>query len=228
MILAIVLWSQLSQYRRGNYALVADRALSVSDFAAFYCGALAARTGQDPYKTVSLESCQETRVYRPGGMTLAKTGVDPAPLPGYDFAIFVPLTLLPYRTAALLWIAHVVATPPPAWTIAIYDLACVAAATALARARIIIAIGVLAGATALCLWPPRAIVHDLVVTAIDVGQADALLVQTPSGHSYLVDAGGRLERGGGRAGITGAAEDVGERIVAPFLRGRADFRGNVN
>jgi len=121
------------------------------------------------------------------------------------------------RTVGTLPGAHVVATPPPAWTIAIYDLACVAAATALARARIIIAIGVLAGATALCLWPPRAIVHDLVVTAIDVGQADALLVQTPSGHSYLVDAGGRLERGGARAGITGAAEDVGERIVAPFL-----------
>ncbi len=111
--------------------------------------------------------------------------------------------------------AHVIATPPPVWTIVAYDAACIVAVFALARERAVIATGILVAASALCLWPPRTMSHDLVVTAIDVGQADSLLVQTPRGHAFLVDAGGRLERGG--QGGTSVAEDVGERIVVPFL-----------
>ena len=112
--------------------------------------------------------------------------------------------------------ARIIPTPPPAWTIATYDVALGAAAFAVARrVHVRAATLAVACATALCLWPPRAVSHDLVVTAIDVGQADALLVQTPAGHAYLVDAGGRLERGGALA--SSGAEDVGERIVVPFL-----------
>ncbi len=50
---------------------------------------------------------------------------------------------------------------------------------------------------------------------LDVGQADAIVVQTPRGHALLVDAGGRLERGTQSNGSV--AEAVGERIVVPFL-----------
>ncbi len=112
--------------------------------------------------------------------------------------------------------ARVIATPPPMWSLVLYDVAAVLAAIALARrTRAGLALVGLACATALCLWPPRATSRDLVVTAIDVGQADALLVRTPSGHAYLVDAGGRLERGATSGGSS--AEAVGERIVVPFL-----------
>jgi competence protein ComEC len=112
--------------------------------------------------------------------------------------------------------AHIVATPAPFWALAAYDLAMIGAAIALARGRPALAVVAIAAGSALCLWPPRSPVHGLTITAIDVGQADALLIQTPSGHAFLVDAGGRLERGPQLAG-TSAAEDVGERIVVPFL-----------
>ncbi len=111
--------------------------------------------------------------------------------------------------------AHLVATPPPAWTIAVYDVALALAAFGVARGRFTLAVALIAGASALCLWPPRPTTHDLKITAIDVGQADALLVQTPAGHAYLVDAGGRLERSG--FGDASSAEDIGTRIVAPFV-----------
>jgi len=140
-------------------------------------------------------------------VAFAATNIETALL---DFIVTV------VRTVGTFPGAHIIATPPPVWTIVVYDSACVVAATALTRGRAIIAATVLTLATALCLWPPRIVSHDLIVTAIDVGQADALLVQTPHGHAYLVDAGGRLERGGANGGAS-VAEDVGERIVVPFL-----------
>jgi competence protein ComEC len=111
--------------------------------------------------------------------------------------------------------AHVIATPPPKWTIALYDLTLAAACIAITRRRhVALAFALVAGASALCAWPPREPVHDLSVTAIDVGQADAILIRTPVGHAYLVDAGGRLERGSSGGS---QAEAVGERVVVPFL-----------
>jgi competence protein ComEC len=130
------------------------------------------------------------------------------------------------RFAANLPGAHVVMTPPPVWTIVLYDTTLLAVAwllsaesapqTLLARVRYLVAAAIFAGACALCIWPPRTASHDLIITAIDVGQADALLIQTPRGHAYLVDAGGRLERGA-LTGSGSPAEAIGERIVVPFL-----------
>src|SRR5581483_10946910 len=70
--------------------------------------------------------------------------------------------------------------------------------------------------TALVLWPPRIPNHCLRITVLDVGQADGIVIQTPTGHTLLVDAGGQLERGGQTASVS-SAEKVGERIVVPFL-----------
>ena len=51
----------------------------------------------------------------------------------------------------------------------------------------------------------------LRVTAIDVGQGDSTLIQTPAGRTILVD-------GGGASDAVGAdADDVGARVVVPFL-----------
>jgi beta-lactamase superfamily II metal-dependent hydrolase len=58
-----------------------------------------------------------------------------------------------------------------------------------------VAFAVIALACALVLWPPRPARHDLRITFIDVGQGDAILVQTPRGHSLMIDTGGKLERG---------------------------------
>jgi competence protein ComEC len=119
------------------------------------------------------------------------------------------------RTVGTFPGAHIAATPPPAWTVACYDVAMIATAALIARRRYLTGLALGAAATALCLWPPRAVAHDLRITAIDVGQADSLVVQTPHGHAYLVDAGGKLERNL----LAGAspAEAVGERVVVPFL-----------
>lgn len=124
-------------------------------------------------------------------------------------------TLSVVGTLSALPDAAIPMTPPPAWCIALYDGALVAApwlwkrgAQTLTSAAILVAIG-------LVLWPPR---HDdriLRVTVLDVGQADAIVLQTPAGHTLLIDAGGRLERGA--QGDDSVAERVGERTVVPFL-----------
>ena len=48
------------------------------------------------------------------------------------------------------------------------------------------------------------------LTAIDVGQGDALLVVAPQGKTLLVDAGGPV---GGQA----SDFDIGENVVSPYL-----------
>lgn len=80
----------------------------------------------------------------------------------------------------------------------------------------IAAFAIIAAACALLLWPPRAARHDLRITFIDVGQGDAILVQTPRGHALMIDTGGKLERGKSEDGSS-VAEAVGERVVVPFL-----------
>jgi len=152
-----------------------------------------------------------------GLLTLALAPVPPLAA----LAANVELSLVDWIVAVVRFVAslpgaHVIATPPPLWTLVTYDLALVAAAAALHHGRVRTASIVVALASALCMWPPRTPSHDLTITAIDVGQADALLIRTPRGHAYLVDAGGRLERGPQLAGAS-SAEAVGERVVVPFL-----------
>ncbi len=106
-------------------------------------------------------------------------------------------------------------TPAPPWCIASYDAALVCAPLLWRRGAATLAVAALALATAFVLLPPRGIDHRLSITVLDVGQADAIVVETPRGHALLVDAGGRLEHG---VQINGSvAEQVGERIVVPFL-----------
>ncbi len=111
--------------------------------------------------------------------------------------------------------ASVAMTPPPAWCIAAYDAALLAAPMLARRGAQTLAAAALLVGSGLVLWPPRGAQARLVVTVLDVGQADAIVVQTPRGHAILVDAGGRLERAAQLDGS--AAERVGERTVVPFL-----------
>jgi competence protein ComEC len=127
----------------------------------------------------------------------------------------------------LAWIVAVVHTigslpnaslaidPPPAWAIAFYDAALVAAVWCWKREGRTLALALFFLGTALVVTPPHRVDHHLRITVLDVGQADGIVIQTPLGHAILVDAGGRLERG---ADGGSSAEAAGERIVVPFLR----------
>lgn len=145
---------------------------------------------------------------------------------------FAPLPLVSQAFAninswLLAWIVacvHTISTlpnavlaiePPPGWAIAAYDIALVCAIWCWKREGRTLAFALLLLGVALVVTPPRRVDHHLRITLLDVGQADGIVIQTPLGHTILVDAGGRLERGtdGGSS-----AEAVGERIVVPFLR----------
>jgi competence protein ComEC len=78
-----------------------------------------------------------------------------------------------------------------------------------------VALVALAIAIYLVVAPPAHRDGRLRITVLDVGQADAIVIQTPLDHTLLVDAGGRLERG---TGTESSAEKAGERIAVPFLR----------
>ncbi len=119
------------------------------------------------------------------------------------------------RTTASLPGSIVPMTPPPAWCIALYDATIVVAPVLARRGGAGAAIVLVLSAATFVLWPPRPLDVRLRVTVLDVGQADAIIIQTPRGHAIAVDAGGRLERGG-PAGDS-IAERVGERTVVPFL-----------
>lgn len=105
--------------------------------------------------------------------------------------------------------------PPAWWLIALYYAACVAL---LLRGRIrSCAALTLAAGLVLMLTSPACAQRGadialrprvLRVVFLDVGQADATLVQLPGGRNLLVDA----------AGLPGSTLDAGERIVAPALR----------
>ncbi len=119
------------------------------------------------------------------------------------------------QTLAALPEARIAMTPAPAWSIVGYDAALVAAPLLWRRGARTAAVAALVLAAGFVVVPPRLVDGRLRVTMLDVGQADSIVVQTPAGHTFLVDAGGRLERGS--QGNDSSAESIGDRIVVPFL-----------
>ncbi|MBV8170801.1 MAG: DNA internalization-related competence protein ComEC/Rec2 [Candidatus Eremiobacteraeota bacterium] len=59
--------------------------------------------------------------------------------------------------------------------------------------------------------------RGLHVDAIDVGQADCILVRAPGLHAMLVDGGGKLERAGSGVVAQPIGDRVATRTVLPFL-----------
>jgi competence protein ComEC len=76
-------------------------------------------------------------------------------------------------------------------------------------AAAVMAVGLLVAAADAGYWTYQRFWRgDLRVTAIDVGQGSAVLVELPGGHTLLVDGGGTANR---------SIFDVGAAVVAPFL-----------
>jgi hypothetical protein len=78
------------------------------DFNAFYCAGAAVANHDNPYRTEPLRSCEnEARGFPAGrGFQFAV----PAPLPGYALAPFALLSRMPFRLAAFVWVAVLLAS----------------------------------------------------------------------------------------------------------------------
>jgi hypothetical protein len=74
----------------------------LSDFRAFYCAAQLQIRGIDPYRQGPLYRCEAAPT---AAVLWRATGnvTDPAPLPPYTIAAFIPLQRLPFGVAALVW-----------------------------------------------------------------------------------------------------------------------------
>ena len=113
----------------------------------------------------------------------------------------------------------VVHLPAPGWM----AVACYAAGLALLlvwqerrrRHVLLWGLALLAVACAMAAWPlVRPPDGRLRLTILDVGQGDAIVIETPDGRALLVDAGS-----GGPMRL-----DAGERVVAPFLWNKGFLR----
>jgi len=81
----------------------AGRYASMSrDFADFYCAGATRNAGQNPYLSKPFDTCgTKSSRYRPVYVDAHRA---PAPIPGYDVALFRALAMLPFSAAASVWL----------------------------------------------------------------------------------------------------------------------------
>jgi len=83
---------------------VATPVTNPADFRTFACAARVLASGQDPYRTEPLRTCEHAGT-REFGLAMFDGLVLPAPLPPYALLLFLPLASLPFPAANLLWFA---------------------------------------------------------------------------------------------------------------------------
>jgi competence protein ComEC len=106
------------------------------------------------------------------------------------------------------WLTWRVAAP--SWLLVIAYYACWVLVVVTARARRLFLSAAVAAGIAIALPPGKpfdSAQGKLVVTILDVGQGDSILIALPSGRHILVDAGGAVA----------SSFDTGGRVVAPAL-----------
>ncbi len=198
------------------------RTIGASDFTAFYCGGTVVRERLDPYRAAPLETCERARTVAPGSVALP-AGLVPAPVPGYVLALFVPLSLLPFAAAAIVWyallIAAVVATvevlraltalPRAAIVAAVLGTDVVASVT-YGQLMPLAALGIAAAALALARGRPRiaavACAVALLQPQVALAPAASLLLWVP--RARIVVAGGCALLGLISLGAIGLAANV--------------------
>ncbi len=76
---------------------------AMGDFKAFYCAGRVVAQRRDPYATPPISQCES--IPAPKALFVTKPGeVLPAPLPSYAVAAFVPLGILPFTLACVIWL----------------------------------------------------------------------------------------------------------------------------
>jgi len=162
-----------------------------------------------------------------GGALLAATAVCPpllAPLSNLAWWMLSLMIAVVEKFASLPH-AHVDVPPPTHAFLILYWLALAGAAWTLRdvtrRPHIIRWAAPAVAALVLAYVAPgirEALDPDLRIDAIDVGQADCILVRAPGMHAMLVDGGGRLERNGsGKVVAQPIGDVIATRTVMPFL-----------
>jgi competence protein ComEC len=151
---------------------------------------------------------------------VAAVGLSYLSLPLARATAWIAATALHWTLACLSLLAHLRLSqwrvPDAGWSISMVAAAGIAIALLTVRKRRPVAwIGVAtlfasSAAAAFFVGPMRAAPGKLEITAIDVGQGDALLVISPQGRTMLMDGGGAL-------GPTRGEFDFGEDVVSPYL-----------
>lgn len=111
---------------------------------------------------------------------------------------------------------------PPGWFAWVFGVALVVFAWTLSRKRLAPAIGFLllmgaVGGLVLHPFAPRLDSGKLEITALDVGQGEALFLALPHGQTMLLDGGGLVTFGN----PTTRMPDLGEEVVSPYLWSRS-------
>ena len=140
------------------------------------------------------------------GVSLAPVLGPPADAVRWTAAVFarLPLSAVPVEAPSLLGIAGF-------YAVLVATVEWLRGRVRVTRAAIVAAVS---GAVALALWAQvfaATVPPQLVITFLDVGQGDSIVVQAPSGRTMLVDGGGEVE-----GHMTGY--DVGARRLVPALR----------
>jgi hypothetical protein len=98
-------------------ALAHARGELFGDFRAFYCSGELARVHAFSYAESAIAPCES--LSQPGFFTASRATIVPSPLPGYLVALFVPLSLLQFPVACVVWaIGQVVAAVAALWLLA--------------------------------------------------------------------------------------------------------------
>lgn len=147
-------------------------------------------------------------------------------LPAAAASALLQVVLTIVRTTSA-WRMSELRVPGPTLLAALSSLALLAIAVWAVRLRSRIAIPGCAAAliaASVCALAPHSAerrVNALEISAIDVGQGDAIFVVSPAGSTMLVDAGGPV------GGAHQTNFDIGEQVVSPYLWSRHLHRLDV-